>query len=459
MSLRDALLDALEVPHAAESTVATHDVIRNAVRELDPGLDVRTTDYFAHSFVPDLVLSWGPEDARHERYVHLRFSVVDEVFPRDLERIGDEGPLFLGMTDLDAPAPEAVGRALVAHTPAIEEFVSGAKRDARTRAATGQIVREGTGAIGTDRAHDLTDATTGALGVLDELARGGAPNTDAIVHALQLLNSVLPEASLGSVERSWQRSWITAGGDPFDFPSQTGWRPELLSLSELGMVLNTLLDAERDIDHDTWQRNAGHLDIEQLAIALARDRRGGQLNGLAAALLPGWTAQWAWAEHVEAELFDSASWVMSSGRLGLQLDGFRVLFADDGRHFKDKPPTEPLPDLVTARERLSEQDVVSVRLTAGRDFLVYGGPAGRAVDRPMVEVVSDLLAQDVAQRYRLQEATVQLMGTDRLARLEFDRLLVDLDKQPAPLARIARLAMELFTGMDINAEDAHLLGI
>ena len=457
MSFRDALLDALEVPHVADSTAATHDVVRNALRELDPGLDIRATDYFAHSFVPDLVLTWGAPAARRERYVHLRFSVVDEAFPRDVARLGTDAPLFLGMTDLSGPAPNEAGSALVTQTPAIEELVAGTERDTRTRSSTGQIVRLGAGSIGGERAHSLTEDTVDALHALDRLAGGGVSESEAITRALVALDTVLPEASLASIERNWQRTWIAAGGDPFDFPGVTEWRPELLSLEELGAVLNALLDAHRDIDHETWQRNAGHLDIEQLAAALSGDRRGGEMNGLAAALLPGWTAQWAWADRVDPEMVDSASWLISGGRLGLQAGALRVLFANDGRHFKDKAAAQALPDLATARERLSGQEVVSVRLTSGPDFLEYGGVAGTDVDRPVVEIVEDLLAQGAAERYRLQAATVRVPGTDTQASLEFDRLVLDLDKRPTPLTRVARLALDLFSDSHADRDAAQLL--
>jgi hypothetical protein len=456
VSLRDALLDALEVPHAADSTSATHDVIRNTLRDLDPSLDVRATDYFAHSFVPDVVFSWGPGDARRERYVYLRFSVVDETFSHDVERLGAEGPLFLGMTDLDAPAPQVTGPALVAQTPAIEELVAGAERDARTRVTTGQIVRVGSGGIGSEQGHELADSTSQALRALDSLANAGEVHPEAITRALDVLAAILPEASLASVERNWQRAWISAGGDPFEFPGRTEWRPELLSLDELGIVLNAMLDAGREIDSQTWQRNAGHLDIEELATALSGDRRGGQMNSLAVALLPGWTAQWAWAERIEPEMFDTTTWMVAEQRIGLQAGGLRVLFANDGRHFKDKPASQILPDLPTARERLSGHEVLSVRLTSGRDFLTYGETSG--VDtRPMVEVVTDLLAQDAIRRYRLQEAKILVPGTDHPATLEFDRLLVDLDKQPTAIARIARLALELFSDWQIDAPGARIL--
>lgn len=457
MSLRDALLDALEVPHAADSAAATHTVVGNALRELDPGIDVKATEYFAHTFVPDLVLGWGPVDSRRERYVHLRFSVADDVFRRDLDRLGADGPLFLGMTDFDALAPASGERTLVAQTPAIEELVAGIERDARARVATGQIVRTGAGGMGTAQAHDVAEATAAALQSLDRLASGDAPEGEAITTALETLNRLLPDASLASIERNWQRTWITAGGDPFEFPGLTAWHPELLSMDELGTVLNALLDSGRNIDHETWQRNAGHLDIEQLGSALSGDRRGPSMNGLAAALLSGWTAQWAWGERVDPEMFDATGWLISQGRLGLQAGGLRVLFANDGRHFKDKPASQALPDLERARDRLSGHDVISVRLTSGPDFLAYGGASGADVDRPIVDVVSDLLAQDAAQRYRLQEAAIAIPGSDRPARLEFDRLLVDLDKQPTPLARVARLALDLFSDWHIDPHEAQAL--
>ena len=69
------------------------------LHRLEPRAEIKHTDYFAHSFVPDLVVRWGPATDRRERHVYLRYSVTRSAFASDLDDLGRDSSLFLGMTD------------------------------------------------------------------------------------------------------------------------------------------------------------------------------------------------------------------------------------------------------------------------------------------------------------------------------------------------------------------------
>jgi hypothetical protein len=43
-------------------------------KAVNAGVTIETTDYFNHSFAPDLVLKWERAPKRDERYVFLRFN-------------------------------------------------------------------------------------------------------------------------------------------------------------------------------------------------------------------------------------------------------------------------------------------------------------------------------------------------------------------------------------------------
>ena len=99
MTFVSELHAALAKPHQAEAAQAVHELVARAIERLDRGVEVKRTDYSTHSFVPDLVVRWGPSEQRRERHVHLRFSVIGRSFEQDLDLLGEDAPLFLGMTD------------------------------------------------------------------------------------------------------------------------------------------------------------------------------------------------------------------------------------------------------------------------------------------------------------------------------------------------------------------------
>jgi hypothetical protein len=486
MSLRDAVLDALEIGHSESSAAATHEIIARALNEVDPTLQIEPSGYFTHSFVPDLVISWGPESARVSRPVHLRFSVTDEAFPADLRHLDAEAPIFIGLTDDPDAEPDAdsSSESLVTQTPGLSELVDGSDHDSRARVAHGQVVRSGTGPLSFDRAHALSQGTTAALTALDQMSGEENADPEPIRLALDLLDDLLPSASLASIERGWQRLWILHGGDPSAFPGQQVWQPDLLPEHELGEILNALLDAEFPPESASWRRYAGHLDIDGFGRAIGRNRVGGNLDLLARALLASWTAQWAWAERLDPSEAGDIGWVVRDERLGLQAGGLRVLFANDGRRARHTGTSSQLPSLEAVNERLRGMAVSAIELTSGDDYLAYGGPhkpddevstvgeeAEAATEAETIEVddsldaatesalegIAALLVQESAARYKVTSASVSIAGTQVVARLDFRRLHLGFGNVPMPIARIARLALAAFSGTTRGEADLRRL--
>jgi len=72
----------------------------------DPAVTVKFTDYFNHSFAPDLVLTWSRDNV--DRYVYLRANSDPEWLKDDIDNIGSRHPLVmtLGVTEQDGPMQE-----------------------------------------------------------------------------------------------------------------------------------------------------------------------------------------------------------------------------------------------------------------------------------------------------------------------------------------------------------------
>lgn len=450
MSFVDALHGALETPSRIDSAAAVHEVVRNALRRLDAGAEITTTGYFTHTFVPDLVVNWGPRDSRHERHVHLRFSVTAKAFEQDLELLGTDAPLFLGMTDrraLDDAAWLTDGdeprSSLITQSAAIDELDRATQTESRARKATGILVRDGYGLLDEPKAEEVGATYVRAIGAIKEVVEATPEANTRVEAALSALRELLPEGGQLDVERALQSEWIRQGGDPYEFPSTTPWNAELLDISSLREVLLSLLDSPHPVLPETWQRNAGFIRAEDIGRVLGRSLRGGSFNQMAHALLPNWTAKWVWAERTDSPpLFETYEWLVDNGILGLDVGDLRTFFADDGRHFKDKEGGNALPLLGSAQQMLSQPGLIQVGLRGQMEGIRYE-PLSGAGD--VFERIQSILSAPGAGSYRVQSLTTAVPGTDATADIDLDRQVVDLHGHSTPVASLARMSNRFFS--------------
>jgi hypothetical protein len=451
MSLVDAIGEALRLADRSSQTSAVHDVVRNGLREVAPGVEVRTTDYFTHTFVPDLVLAWGPENRRQERHVHLRFVVSDAAFLNEIDFLAGTEPMFLGLLDTDPIADVAAGNGsaerragtLVTQSASLDALQEGRTRDARTVTATREVVRGGRGPLGPERATELVDAYHDSLHAIERLGEAEQAASDQTRHALTLLQQVLHPRHFTALERDLRSRWIRQGGDPFSFPGETEWDPQSLTHEELGEVLNALLDSGRPLPEDVWSRNAWFLSAQELAEALANDRRGGALNQLAASLLPNWTAQWVWAENLELPLQPTFDWLVTDKTLAVEIGDMRAAFRDDGRRFKDKKPTEdPLPTIGEMEAVLRDPHVQAASFHTPAEDISYSYRAAR--DQVLYDRLLQVFEPSQRDELRVSEVHTLVPGRGDIAKIFLDRQVIDLDKTPTPISVLVRLAMNYF---------------
>lgn len=447
MTLVAAIDDALRLSERRSQISAVHDVVRNGLRQVAPEVAIRATDYFTHSFVPDLVLEWGPEERRQQRHVHLRFVVSDTAFLHELDYLASTEPLILGLLDSD-PIAEAVAEAngaagtLVTQSQSIDALHEGKERDQRTVSATREVVRGGRGALGRERATEIVGAYHDALNAIERLATEQDAATEQTRTLLAVLQGVLQLRNFNSLERDLRSRWIRQGGDPFDFPGATEWDPQTLSHEELGEVLNALLDSPREVPDEAWSRNAWFLSAQELAEALG-DRRGGALNKLAATLLPNWTAQWVWAQTLELPLQPTFDWLIAERTLAVEIGDMRASFRDDGRRFKDKKPTDaPLPTIADMKKVLSDSHVRAANFRSSAEDIAYSYRA--TTDKTIYERLGELLEDAHRQSLRVSDIHTLVPGRDDVAEIDLDRQVIDLDKTPTPVSVLIRLALSYF---------------
>jgi hypothetical protein len=456
-----ALHEALAEEKDSTSKVV-HELVAKALERLDPGLDIRRTDYFTHSFVPDLILNWGPQDERQERHVHLRFDVTGSSFAQDLDILAGDEPIFMGMTDradLSQPAwaenGVAEGATLVTQSVAVDELDAAARTDSRSRGATMPLVRRGYGRLDEPAAERIVEGYSGALHSISGLETDLPGARNSVSTAFDVVEMFLPEVGRRELERALQSEWVKHGGDPFAFPSTVPWDPELLEPEELREVLLSLLESRSSVAPETWQRNAGFIRAEDIGQVLGRSMRGGRFNEMAHALLLNWTAKWVWASRDPSPpIFDAFEWLIEDGLLGLAVSDLRVFFADDGRHFKDKESGNPLPRLSEAEAMLSHAGVMEVGLRGTTEGIRYESLVSNA--RPF-ERIREIIIAPGGGEYRVGSVSTIVPGTDWIAEVDLDRQLIDFKGEATPVATSARLAARFFArGIDSRQLDHFL---
>jgi hypothetical protein len=101
----DALEAANALPRNQDVIDATKAAVIRELHQLDPSAEIRSTDYFSHSFAPDLVITWKTGSRRKtERPIFLRGSIETAVAAADLTSLGHEDPVILSINRRSASA-------------------------------------------------------------------------------------------------------------------------------------------------------------------------------------------------------------------------------------------------------------------------------------------------------------------------------------------------------------------
>ena len=140
--IRAVLDHALGEPRGEDLISGVKSAVIAELETLDPSIDIKSTDYFNHSFIPDLTLSWKEAGKSITRDVFLRYSLRSAAIGGDVEALADMGPILLALQeDEDRRVVEAAGREvedvqslLLTDVPALSDIGSGSY-EVRSRSA------------------------------------------------------------------------------------------------------------------------------------------------------------------------------------------------------------------------------------------------------------------------------------------------------------------------------------
>lgn len=181
------------------------------LERLDGHARIRSTNYFNHSFAPDLVLTWAT-GAQRERFVYVRLTDEASQLVDDVDQVAEQRPIIF---DVAASAgldrQESAGQlrehataaeTLVTDAGAIDSLVSQTTDDAVVGLLSSAVAQGGRGL--------LVRADADSLGASVRSGFAGARTTSAqaVLGAATAVESVLEPRLAGRMTRLLQAVWI-----------------------------------------------------------------------------------------------------------------------------------------------------------------------------------------------------------------------------------------------------------
>jgi hypothetical protein len=431
MSFASELHDALQVSNHDASVDAVHRIVINGLRELDPKAKPRQTGYFNHSWAPDLVVGWDTEES--DRQLFLRFDVANEGFAREVELLGLDAPIFLGLAPEASPVSRtARGRivadeitsaarehqTLVTDSTAVDVFTSEVSIRRDVHAATRAIVRGGHGVVDDNAANEIVSAYERAIGEIEDGRRKGEVRS-----ALDNIEAYLTGRNALVFERELRSRWIGAGGVPEEFPGLESWTLAARTPQEVADLVEALFQQEEDVPEVQWREVISSITANSLGVAF-KDRkavRGGRLNDLARLGQEIWHADWAFAPELPSTpMIDVNDWMLGGNYgLGLALANCEVFFSEDGRRFSQAKSNAQLPVLSQRLAVLDDAAVSGIGLVTPQEDVAI---SLRESATHTIGALIDELVTEESETWRsalIAEMTIELVSADALVTINF----------------------------------------
>jgi hypothetical protein len=409
---QEAITAAGRMQDASSMITAVKRAVASEIRSADPSASVTFTDYFNHTFVPDIVLRWPTEN--RERLVYVRPNPDRQWLLNGIAYVSAHKPVVFTLEDLAsadrAPALEESRRKLADEALATDTWITDPSGVAAVSSVRGKqpylgllsqaLIRGGRGVSGHAEMTDLTEKTEAGFTASRELSEPGTRR------AVQAIENNLDAEQSGRLTRVLRALWEGHGGTASRFPAA----------SSVGTLtdddLSYLLSATEQAPADFWRRIGRTLTTAQLGRLLVADPSG-NLQALVSSNLDSLQAR---GLRVVDEPFrlgesdDVPRWVVARGCLALRGLNWTAYVA--ARRIEEMPPPDDarVPDLPELRRRATAGRAAITQVQLGRN------------DRAVTYESKD--GTDVLEDPGLQQAAADLKVTaveKAVAAIEGDR--------------------------------------
>ena len=438
-------------------TVSTNvkELLCDELARVDPTAQIRRTEYFNHTYVPDIVLDW---DDRGQREVFLRFVSSPQRLLADVDLIGANGPVIFDLSP--AATRERKGDELA--------LVSSAARQASERSPRLLITdSEATQHVRPDNAENMVERLVVAnllrsgRGKLDESAaentvlvsRAGydaaiTAKPDDVRAAVTVARQLLDPEMERRVERTLQLLWWVGGGAPEEFPISLLDDTELNPSDTRDFLRNVFADEQVIEDREFWSRLADHLSFDTL-VDVGDVTQSANLHQLMSQLAGRLKLSHVILDKRDRPFppFDQLAWQLKEHFLVLRGPEWECCFTPHGNRFSQRRDEgQPVP-LAEADRRSAACLVEEAKIDEAARQLVL---SRKAVDpaQQLGRSLRDLavgFADDAAVR------TIAVLIGNSLVSADFDRMMVGA-KPDATVRSMAAVATKLLAALDGDDE-------
>ena len=451
----DAVRNALADQDMVTASTNVKQVLCDELARVDPTAQIHRTEYFNHTYVPDIVLGW---DDHEPRGVFLRFVSTPQRLLADIDRFGASGPVIV---DLSPAAPrERNGDELA--------LVYSAAQQARGRSPRLLITdSEATQHVRPDDAENMVERLVVAnllrsgRGMLDESAaektvlasRAGydaalAAEPEDVRAAVTVARQMLDPDMERRVERTLQLLWWAGGGVPEEFPIGV--------LDDMGLNPSDTRDFLREVFADEqviedgafWSRLADRLSFDTL-VDVGDVTQSANLHRLMSQLAGRLELSHVVLDKRERPFppFDQLAWRLEEQFLVLRGPEWQCRFTPHGNRFSQRRDEgQPVP-LAEADRRSAAYLVEEAKIDeAARQLVLRRKDVGPA--QQLGRSLRDLavgFADDAAVR------TIAVRIDNSLMTVDFERMMVGAEPD-ATVRSMAAIATKLLAALDGDDE-------
>lgn len=232
------------------------------VKRLDPGIKIERTNYFNHTYNPDLVATWSDQGTRRSRPIFLRGSLASVLKSADVTNLADRDPVLIGLSDDTKPVLSKLRRQLPKSNGALATQVSSVAQIVGARGSEhndvhlsdlvrANLVRGGRGVLGSTDAEDIATVES----------------TDAS-ESLEAFRSTVENLFVGATADRLNRTVDMLSTFFERDPDQVELdrvAQESLSDSELSVVLPYVLERAQDVQSQlVWNALSEMLTLQRL---------------------------------------------------------------------------------------------------------------------------------------------------------------------------------------------------
>jgi hypothetical protein len=444
---------ALDHPDPRQAVERVKDVVQRRLLDVYPTARIVRTDFFNHTYVPDLLMTWSSGAHRSERRVYLRASGDPGLLASDVQLLGrEQQPLVVPLAQLGTgPAREQLEAvAEERHTLVLDPSGLGAlpaRTPTRTPTALASdaIVEGGRGIMGAGQ----VDRFLYAVGTGVEAAREGRTELTRLALS-QVSRHTVPDVSR-RMSTLMAAMWQGSGRSLSEFPVSV---PHLASLDETSLSL--LLASPEIRDAGFWRRIRPLVDARTLLRTDITDTPN--LQHLMRSAVQTWKGHVCMVVEPESARTGGAwRWVIENGHLGLHGPGF-VAYVASSRKDLHAPEEFGAPLLAEVRERAARFAIplTSIRMLMTNRSIGYDAPGEDVTHDPQLDGISAALGQEEgvieAQALTSTRTPLRCNFVSRIASPPGARALV-------PFVELLGTTLRLFLGL--TAEEAaqleHLL--